>query len=62
MSGDWMTLEINKVYLGDCLEVMPRIEDSSINLIVVDPPYYKVALDRIERETRQADLFVRKAI
>jgi len=32
-------LEINKVYQGDCLEVMKDIDDNSIDLIVTDPPY-----------------------
>jgi site-specific DNA-methyltransferase (adenine-specific) len=32
-------LEINKVYQGDCLEVMKLISDKSIDLIVTDPPY-----------------------
>ena len=30
---------MNKVYLGDCLEVMKDIPDKSINLILTDPPY-----------------------
>lgn len=32
-------LEINKIYLGDCLEVMKEIDTGSIDLIVCDPPY-----------------------
>jgi site-specific DNA-methyltransferase (adenine-specific) len=32
-------LELNKIYQGDCLEVMKQIEDGSIDLIVTDPPY-----------------------
>ena len=28
-----------ELYNGDCLEIMPEIEDKSINLIVIDPPY-----------------------
>ena len=30
---------INKIYLGDCLEVLPDLPDNSIDLIVTDPPY-----------------------
>jgi len=29
----------NKIYLGDCLEVMKQIDDSSIDLILCDLPY-----------------------
>ena len=30
---------INKVYLGDCLEIMPSIQDKSIDITLTDPPY-----------------------
>lgn len=33
-------MEINKVYLGDCLEVIKGFKDDSIDLIVTSPPYY----------------------
>ena len=33
-------MEINKIYLGDCLELMPKhIEDKSIDMIFCDLPY-----------------------
>lgn len=32
-------LELNKIYNEDCLEGMKKIDDKSINLIVIDPPY-----------------------
>ena len=31
--------ELNKIYLGDCLEVMQDIDDQSIDLILCDLPY-----------------------
>jgi adenine-specific DNA-methyltransferase len=31
-----------EVITGDCLEVMPTLADSSVDLILTDPPYYKV--------------------
>lgn len=31
--------EKNKIYLGDCLDIMQMIPDSSIDLILTDPPY-----------------------
>src|SRR5690554_1336291 len=30
---------LNKVTQGDCLEIMRSLEDNSVNLIVIDPPY-----------------------
>ena len=32
-------LEIDKVYCGDCLELMKDIGDKSIDLVLTDPPY-----------------------
>ena len=32
-------LEINKIYHGDCLEVIKQIPDKSIDLVLTDPPY-----------------------
>ena len=32
-------LELNKIYLGDCLQVMKDIADKSIDAIITDPPY-----------------------
>lgn len=34
-----MSLEVNNVYLGDCLEKMKEIDDKSIDLICVDLPF-----------------------
>lgn len=34
-----MTLNLDTVYLGDCLEVMKDIPDKSIDLVLTDPPY-----------------------
>lgn len=30
---------INQIQLGDCFELLPKISDDSINLILIDPPY-----------------------
>lgn len=34
-----MTLKINKIYCGDCVEQMKKIDDNSIDLVVTSPPY-----------------------
>jgi len=36
MSTEW------EVITGDCLEVLPTLADSSIDLILTDPPYFRV--------------------
>lgn len=35
-------MELNKIYNEDCLEGMKRIEDDSVDLIIIDPPYEHV--------------------
>jgi len=32
-------MEINKVYLGDCIEIMKKLPDKSIDLVFADPPF-----------------------
>lgn len=32
-------MELNKVYNGDCLDIMPDIDDKSVDLILCDLPY-----------------------
>ncbi|NCO79764.1 site-specific DNA-methyltransferase [Candidatus Falkowbacteria bacterium] len=33
-------LKINKIYHSDCFEFLKKIENKSIDLVVVDPPYF----------------------
>ena len=39
-----MSLEVNNIYLGDCLELVKELDKKSIDLIITDPPliYMKV--------------------
>lgn len=39
-------LELNKIYCGDCLEVMKQIPDKSIDLVLTDPPYWYISVDK----------------
>lgn len=32
-------LELNKIYLGDCLDLMPQIRDQSVDMVLCDLPY-----------------------
>lgn len=32
-------LELNKIYCGDCLDLMKEMEDNSVDLVLTDPPY-----------------------
>ena len=35
---------------GDCLEVLPTLAASSVDLVLTDPPYYKVKKDAWDRQ------------
>ena len=35
-------LKINEIYNEDCIIGMKKIEKESIDLIIADPPYFKV--------------------
>jgi DNA modification methylase len=38
-------LELNRIYQRDCLEGMRMIPDSCIDLVIADPPYYRIKGD-----------------
>jgi hypothetical protein len=37
--GEGVMLELNKIYCGDCLELMREMDDKSVDLVLTDPPY-----------------------
>lgn len=43
-------LEYNKIYNMDCIEGIKLLEDNSIDLVVIDPPY-KLDLNRVKNTT-----------
>lgn len=45
-----MSLPTNQVLCGDCIEVMQKFPDESINLVILDPPYNigKAEWDRVK--------------
>jgi len=48
----------NSIIHGDCLEVMGRIPDNSIDLILTDPPYFKVKKEWWDRQWDNPTLFI----
>lgn len=43
-------IELNKIYNMDCLEGLKLIENKSVDLICVDPPYFQVMLEDWKNE------------
>ena len=37
-----IVIEINKLYVENCMETMRKIEDKSVDLIIADPPYFRI--------------------
>ena len=45
-----MNIEKNKIYLGDCLELMKFIPDKYINHIICDLPFFKIVKDKWDNQ------------
>jgi len=43
-------LELNKVYNEDCIDFLKKVDDNSVDLIILDPPYNVLALDWDKQE------------
>lgn len=46
---------LNQILPGDCIEELKRIPDRSIDLVILDPPYWKVVNERWDFEWRTKD-------
>lgn len=44
-----MGIELNKIYVGDCLEILPKIPDESVDCLITDPPYSSGGMFRGDR-------------
>ena len=50
-------MELNKIYHGDCQELIKEIPDKSIDCICTDPPYLYLKNQKLEREFDEENLF-----
>ena len=48
-------MEINKVYQGDCMELLKQLPDSSVDCVITDPPYYKIKKDEWDNQWKTFD-------
>jgi site-specific DNA-methyltransferase (adenine-specific) len=54
---------LNRVTHGDCFDLLPKIPDGSVDLILIDPPYYRVVSEEFDREWKSIEeyqIFVEK--
>lgn len=45
-------MELNTTILGDCIEKMQNIENESVDLVIADPPYWKVVSEKWDYQWR----------
>lgn len=48
-------LNINTIYLGDCIELFKSIDDESVDLVLTDPPYLKDYQSNHRKKTPKLD-------
>lgn len=48
-------IELNKIYNEDCLETMKRLPDESVDLIIADPPYFKIIKDEWDNQWKSEE-------
>lgn len=51
-------LELNKIYNEDCLEFMRRLPSEYIDLIIADPPYYKIVKDEWDNQWTSKEEYI----
>ena len=38
----FIIMKQNEIYLGDCLDYLPKVKSNTVDLFIADPPYFKV--------------------
>ena len=51
-------LEKNKIHCMDCLEGMKQLEDNSVQLVIIDPPYYKIKKDEWDNQWKSFEEYL----
>ena len=49
---------MNTVILGDCLDELKKIQDSTVDLVIADPPYWKVIGEKWDYQWRTENDYV----
>jgi DNA modification methylase len=49
---------MNKIILGDCIEELKKIETGSVDLVIADPPYWKVIGEKWDYQWRTEQDYV----
>jgi len=52
------SLELNRIYQMDCLDGMKLIPDKSVDLIIADPPYYKIVKEDWDNQWKNENEYI----
>lgn len=47
-----------KLHHGDCLDILPKVKSESVDLVVADPPYWKVVNEKWDYQWKTEDQYV----
>lgn len=47
-----------QLYQGDCLDIMPTLQENSVDLIIADPPYFRVLKDKWDHQWKDFEEFL----
>lgn len=53
---------INKIIHGDCIEILTKLKDESVDLIIADPPYWKVVGEKWDYKWRTLEDYIEWSI
>lgn len=53
---------VNKIIHGDCIEVLTKLDDESVDLIIADPPYWKVVGEKWDYKWRTLEDYIEWSI
>ena len=53
---------INKIIHGDCIELLKKLDDESVDLIIADPPYWKVVGEKWDYKWRTLEDYIEWSI
>lgn len=58
MSVGQNIFEKNKIYLASCLDKLKLLDDNSVDLVVADPPYFKVVNEKWDYEWKTEEQYL----
>ena len=53
---------MNRIILGDCVEELSKLKDFSVDLVVADPPYWKVVNEKWDYQWKTEQEYIQWSI